>query len=482
MRKFLALLLSLVLLTGCTPNSQVSTEPTEETEPEATVETVPPRQETMGLSYEPEGGLNPYSCTRLTNRVIFSLVYQGLFRVTSDYEAVPVLCDSYTVSADGLTHTFTLRDAAFSNGVKVTAEDVVASLRHVASITAQADGSVVLTTDFAMEDLSRLLDIPIVDNVQVDAERPDGSGPFTWSDVDGTLSLVRVETWWSDAQVGIAYDTIQLNQASSSSDVRDQFEFGHSDAVCSDPASDSYVEYRCDFELWEQPANLMLYLACNTSSRVFSIASIRAALTHGINRDAIVSGPYKGFGESIYLPASTKSPFYDHSLAATYGYDPTVLANAVSNAGMAGQKVVLLVCSGESARENAAQLVAADLAQAGLEVEVKCLSESSYRSALAAGNYDLHLGQTRLSANFDLTVFFGENGALNYGGLASGVIYNLCLSALENSGNFYHLHQAVMDDGMLCPLLMRSYAVYASRGMFPNLAPGLDCTFSGVLE
>ena len=495
MRKLIALFLALALLTGCAANTGPSPAQTQPEETEAPVETIAPRQETMGLSYEPDKGLNPYSCTSVTNRVAFSLVYQGLFRVTADYKAVPVLCDSYTVSPDGLTHTFTLKNAAFSNGTAVTARDVKASLeaargsdyygtrlRHVGSITVNDDGALVITTVTAMEDLSILLDIPVVPAAQVDYPRPNGSGPYAWNAPDGTLTLRRVETWWGGSLDTIAYDTILLNQADSASDIRDHFEFGQTDVVCADPGSDSYVEYRCDFELWSQPVNLMLYLACNSSSKVFSNPAIRSALTHGIDRDAIVTTAYQGFGQSIFLPAAPNSPYYDDTLAAKYGYDPQKLADAVENAGMTGRSVVLLVCSGESAREKAAQLVADALTEAGLAVEIKSLTENAYRSALSEGSYDLYLGQTRLSANFDLTPFFGENGALRYGGLADSVLYSLCMSALENSGNYYHFHQAVMDGGMLCPLLLRGYAVYASRGMFPQLAPGLDSTFSGLLD
>ena len=56
-------------------------------------------------------------------------------------------------------------------------------------------------------------------------------------------------------------------------------------------------------------------------------------------------------------------------------------------------------------------------------------------------------------------------------------VYTLCLQALENQGNYYTLHQRVMEDGYLCPILFRSYAVYASRGLLTTLQPARDNLF-----
>ena len=96
---------------------------------------------------------------------------------------------------------------------------------------------------------------------------------------------------------------------------------------------------------------------------------------------------------------------------------------------------------------------------------------------LRYGEYDLYLGQTKLSANMDLTAFFRSNGSLNYGGLADTAIYTMALEALANSGNYYSLHELVMEDAQLCPILFRSYAVYATRGLVTDLEPSRDNVF-----
>jgi hypothetical protein len=77
----------------------------------------------------------------------------------------------------------------------------------------------------------------------------------------------------------------------------------------------------------------------------------------------------------------------------------------------------------------------------------------------------------------DLSAFFGETGTLSYGGVADPALYAMSLEALANKGNYYDLHEMVMEDAMLCPVLMRSYAVYAQRGALSALEPARDCVF-----
>ena len=125
-----------------------------------------------------------------------------------------------------------------------------------------------------------------------------------------------------------------------------------------------------------------------------------------------------------------------------------------------------------------AQTIAQQLTDCGLTVTVNAPeSQEDYLQALAVGNFDFYLAEVRLSPTFDLSVFFQEDGALGYGGMADGELYQLCLKALENSGNYYDLFSAVMEDGQLCPLLFRTYAVYTTRGSVSGLLPGLDNVF-----
>ncbi|MCI8619485.1 MAG: ABC transporter substrate-binding protein [Oscillospiraceae bacterium] len=477
-----------LLLSACGQQPAAPTE-LDVTQPAQTQPTAPNRAETFGLAYDPMAGFNPYRCTTLINRSVMSLLYQGLFSITSSYQAEPVLCKTFSVSQDLKTYTFTLENARFSSGIALTAADVAASLqaarnsavygdrlKHVAGISPQEDGTLVLTLDTPYENLPLLLDIPIVPADETEESQPHGTGPYRLIAGGETLRLEQVQNWWSDYPSAIDFDTLYLNAAASPSEVRNEFEFGNTDLVCADPSAKTYVPFRCDYELWDCATGILLYLGCNRGAGPFSNGAVRSALTHGVKRESLI-GCYSGFAEAAYLPASPASSFYEETLASQYGYDPGIFSDALANAGLKNTSAILLVDGDDPARVKAAEAIAADLNECGLLVTVDQRTGESYKTALEQGQFDLYLGQIRLSPNFDLSPFFEEGGAANYGSMASGTTYALCLAALENSGNYYELHKAVMDSGQLCPLLLRTYAVYATRGAVSNLLPGLDNVF-----
>ena len=77
----------------------------------------------------------------------------------------------------------------------------------------------------------------------------------------------------------------------------------------------------------------------------------------------------------------------------------------------------------------------------------------------------------------DLSAFFSTYGALNYGGMSSVSAYSLSKEALANHGNYYTLHEAIMEEGLLCPILFQSFGVFATRGKVSFLTPARDNVF-----
>ena len=77
----------------------------------------------------------------------------------------------------------------------------------------------------------------------------------------------------------------------------------------------------------------------------------------------------------------------------------------------------------------------------------------------------------------DLTSFFKPYQEMSRNGVSNANLYELCLDALENEGNFYNLHKAVAEDGRIVPILFCSYAVYAERGLLTDLQPSRDNVF-----
>ncbi len=450
-----------------------------------------PENQDLTMVYYPEESLNPYTATDFTNRALFPLIYQSLFAVERDYTVKPILCSGYSVSDDMKTYTFQVADALFSDGTKLTAADAAASLEaakngsyysgrflHIRSIAVENE-TVVITLDTPMENLPLLLDIPIVKAEEVNAESPLGTGPYVLDRTGSSARLRRQTAWWCINQVDLIIhaSSIPLVEAESPSHIRDQFEFADVGLVCADPGSDTYASYRCDYEVWDSENGLFLYLGCNAESQVLSNDSIRQALTYAIDRDLLVDTYYRGFAYSATLPASPLSACYNTALAEKYSYNSQKLTDALTEANMQGAAVTLLLNSDDSLRLRAGRAIAEMLRVCGLEVTVNEVNSKNFKAALKAGEYDLYLGQTKLSPNMDLTAFYKQKGALSYGGMSDIAIYAMVLEALANQGNFYNLHQMVMEDAQLCPILFRSYAVYATRGLVTDLTPSRDNIF-----
>ena len=501
MKRITALLLSFItvlsLCSGCgqddtpyVPTGDGLTWDEDYTGPAVTNKTEEEEQ-VLTLTYYPDRSMNPLICTDFTNRALFSLLYQSLFVVDRNYNIEPQLCSSYKVSQDMKTYTFYTESATFTDGSTLTAQDVAATLQaakesdiysgrfsHVTEIALSEDGGVTVTLDTAYENLPLLLDIPILKQDQLEQDQPLGTGPY-YMDTTAQIPLLRRNSaWWCSAELLITAPAITLKVAEDASDIRDAFEFEDLSLVCADPGSDRYADYRCDYELWDCENNIFVYLGCNMDSAVFSVPEVRAALTYAIDRDTLAADYYRGFARAASLPASPLSPYYSQVLAAKYAYDGGAkLTQAVADAGLTGSTVMLLVNSDDSLRLRVARAIGDMLTAAGLTVQMQELSTKGYTQALQVRNYDLYLGQTKLSANMDLSAFFSSRGALKYGNLSDVGMYTLCTESLANHGNYYTLHKSIMDDGRLCPILFRSYAVYATRGLLTGLTPARDNVF-----
>ena len=535
----LALILALSLLCGCsmeqldellssnqagavqTPQ-EPSDEKTEDREMAAeSVMNLAEAPEVLQLAYQEEYGLNPFTTVSLNNRTILSLLYEPLFMVNDEFQAEPVLASRVEVSDDGLTTTIHLqRGVKFHNGEIMNADDVLYSYQiaressyygnrfyYVTDVAVQNSATIVFTTSTSYEKLAMLLDFPIVregtcgplelpENAGEAADEtvlersqyiPDGTGPFVYN---GSAQLERFADWWQDAFF-LGYEKAALTPCSTAADIRDHYEYGLVNLVCTDPSSAAYAAFHNDFELWSAPTTVMQYIGFNHNNKVFGKDSVRACITYIIDRETIVMEDLGGFGLPASLPASPLSPNYNAGLAADYLYDPDTFQAMLEKGEIqdyTGDGVLdvyvkdfsrplegtMIVNAASNQRVATANRIAAALNEAGFSIKVEPLEEEAYQNALKYQNFDLYYGEIRMSNNFDMGSFFRDYGSANYGGLASSIGVNLCCDMLENSGNAYDLHRHILNRGFLCPVLFKTYAVYTTRGAVSGLEPALD--------
>ena len=134
MKKWLSLLLLSVLvlvLAACTANeADESTKTDDASDTEGEVSTSDEKvlylnNSNEPTSFDPSIGFDSVSWDPLNN------LMEGLVRLDENLEPQPAMAESVNVSEDGLTYTFKLRDAQWTNGDPVTANDFVYGWLHM---------------------------------------------------------------------------------------------------------------------------------------------------------------------------------------------------------------------------------------------------------------------------------------------------------------------------------------------------------------
>jgi peptide/nickel transport system substrate-binding protein len=216
--------------------------------------------------------------------------------------------------------------------------------------------------------------------------------------------------------------------------------------------------------------------------------TLRKALTYAIDRETLNEKHYRGGGKVSTIAASPMSPYYSESLASRYSYDPMKFIDLMSGwkppakeeGAKEERKLKLLVNCDDSSRLRTARDIARTLTELGIPcgtLEYSGNTHPTYQEVLSAGTYDIYLGQTRLSPNYNLCEFFRLWGNLSWGGLPTQEILDMCTKSLANSGNYYNLMQLLAEDGRIIPILFGNYSVYSTRGMFEGLTPARDNAF-----
>lgn len=137
MNKLLALLLALVMvlsLAACNGGGTTST-PEESTGGDTTVT---PEDKTLNIHLQAAlESIDPALTSAGDDFEVIGTLVEGLLRADKDGNVIPGIAETYEISEDGLTWTFHLREAYWSNGTQVTADDFVYAWQRCITIPAQ---------------------------------------------------------------------------------------------------------------------------------------------------------------------------------------------------------------------------------------------------------------------------------------------------------------------------------------------------------
>ena len=422
------------------------------------------------------------------NLTLSPLLYEGLFLVDEHFQTVPVLCRDWSASEDGLTCTFTLRRGiTFSNGELLTAQIAAdalelartegsryaARLADVVSVAADEEDPLTLTITLARPNgsLPLLLDIPIALG---EGDRPLGTGPYVLSGGGDGLVLSRRDGWWQD--LSLPLEEIPLYEVSRSDELIYAFDAGSISLLDVDLMATNALGYGGNYQTWDYTTTDLVYLGFNARSGPCRDPQVRRAISRAVDRTPLVQTTYASHAVASPLPVHPDSPLYSQAAADRLSYAPEELAGRLAELELEGEVLTLLVNSENAAKLSAAELIAYQLESAGLAVQVEQLSFEDFTAALAAGSFDLYLGETVLTADFDLAPLLSSAGSLNYGGWtasAADALLSVLHAAPEEekpraaADLFAYLEQQTP----IAPLLFKNGSVLTQWGRVSGLDP-----------
>ncbi len=353
---------------------------------------------TFARSLDAEAGLNPINAPN--NGSIFTIqqVFDQLVEVGGDdgTEIVPGLAESWEHSSDGLTWTFHLRDAQFSNGDPVTPEDVKFSIERFAdpkininyATLGAAIDSVDVVDDHTVQINLNDLDGAFLDNIamfaaaivpqkvveqegdKAFAEAPIGSGPFMVTEFKRGQETVleRNPHYWREGEPyldGVTFkfvpdaNTRTLELRNDEVDVADGIPYNQVESL---DGTDGITVEVADSLKWDS-------IFLNTTLKPLDEVEVRQALAYATPTEQILDAVL--FGNAAV--ANSQIPpvkYWDESIAP-YPYDLTKAQDLMDQSSVPdGFDLELQIPSGDPIEKQTAEIIKAEWAKIGVNVSI----------------------------------------------------------------------------------------------------------------
>ena len=281
--------------------------------------------------------VNPIIAVTPADRDLVSLVYSGIMKLGPEGTLVPDLAESLTISEDGLVYNIVLREnITFHDGTRLTTDDVVFTISQLqdpaikSPLRASWEGIVlehISDTEFNIV-LSEPY-APFIENLTVGilpkhiwefatAEQfpfsqhnsePIGSGPYeiekivrNASGIPESYVLKPFEDFYTDVP---KIASLRLHFYSNQSQLLEAFTQGEVDASAGlnkDTLADLETrEVTYDTHTTPLPRTFALFFNQNEAP-VFRDEAVRLALAEVVDREAIISQVFGGYGEAITSP------------------------------------------------------------------------------------------------------------------------------------------------------------------------------------
>lgn len=495
--KRLLLLLALALMAGaCLPQSDGGESPAR-------------HPIVYGLTIEPSG-FDPHIHQSATMGIVLRQVYDTLvYRDAATGDFTAGLATSWSVSPDGLTYTFTLRQGVtFHDGTPFNAQAVGANLDRITGGTITSQRALASLGPYVGYDVvdaytlrvrlsapyAPLLDsfaqvyLSIASPTALAAYSPEryqyhqvGTGPFTFVDyVPGSHITVRRNpdyAWgpaFYSALADNSVDEITFRFFSDPPTRVAALESGEADIIgellpvdARALTANSQVRL-IPISIPGQPIQFLF----NTRKYPTDNPIVRQALIFGTNRNAIVDTVYQGFSAAAWGPLSSNTLFFSRELLGAYAQDTGQAQSLLTSVGLAdsdgngyldapggGDLEIIIVVWGFNFAPEIAQLIQDQWRSIGVRVVLDAMPGfTALRERVQRGDYHL---VSYYSAGYDawlLNQTFMSGSAMNWTGYADAQLDALLTQAAQQidpaarAAPYAQAQRLVMEQALILPI------------------------------
>lgn len=459
-KKLLALFLALVMvgavLPGCGDGSK---DPGGQGNNGKTGEPVKGGEITVGIAQDLDDSLDPHQTVAAGTREVLFNIFEGLVKPNSDGEMIPAVAEKYTLSEDGTTYTFTLREGVkFHNGQTVTAEDVVYSIKRCAAVpegqekplvaafsavkSVEALDEKTVAVTIAQRDLefiSYMTAAIIPADYENQATAPVGTGPFRFVSRTPQQDFVmeRFEDYWG-APAWLDKVTYKICE---NADALVMNLNGGSIDLCAHLTSAQASQLNQSFQVLEGTMNLVQAIYLNNQAKPFDNQLVRQALCYAIDRqgimDMVADGHGTAVGSSIY-PAFTK--YFLPELVDKYPHDMAKAKELLAQAGYPdGFDMTISVPNNYQPHMDTAEVVAEQLREAGINVTIQPVEWSTWLDTIYNGRQFqatvVGVDAANMTARAMLERFTSDYGKnfINYNNPAYDALFQQAINAQDEA-------------------------------------------------
>lgn len=347
-------------------------------------------------------------------QLLLGNVYEGLLQITDRGSIQPALASTYSVSKDGKTYTFNLKSARFHDGSRMTANDVVWSLRRlidpnspvtpdlkgqfdrIASIKPSGPSTVVVTlktrdNDFEFN-LTQRGGVIFKAGTSSFASTANGTGPYrlkSWN--RGTsVTLERNEQYHGTKA---KTKTVVFRYILDSTALSNAMLSGQIDIMTTvqSPELLDVFRQRKNLKVYSGSTTFEVTMGMNNSRAPLNNVKVRQAIRQAIDKRALVKTAWAGYGLRIGSFVPPTDPWYEN-LANRYPYDLAKSRQLLAEAGYPNGFNLTLDVPGIPYATASQEFIAASLAKVGIKVTIRPVSFPEW------------ISRVFLQADYDMTI------------------------------------------------------------------------------